>query len=544
MIQSLLVVTLLAGVADEPYFTWDSKPVKTNPRQGTVKPVGQRLSDADINKLVNESPIVPFRDVTVAVRLNDGTVWAGSKRGLMHLAPQSKRWKLFHSRRWLLDDNVVDLLVDSGTSAYVKTTAGINRISRRRTSLSAKIAKIDSEVQKRHVRKGLVGELHLTNPGDLQKGARQPDNDNDGLWTSMYVAAEAFRYGATGDSSAKENAKRSLDALMFLESITGKPGFVARSVVPISAPLESLFDKERWRVSRDRKWRWKSETSSDELVGHYFAYAVYFDVVATRDEREAIRKVVARITDHIINNDFQYIDPDGKRTRWGVWRPQELNGDPKWANERGLGSLEILSHLKVAAYITGNARYDEKARELIEKHEYAKNTVNQKIIDPPSEIHHSDDELAFLSYYPLLVLERDPALRETYLASIRRSWEIERPEHSPLFNFIYAAALQAGERRDSSTRPAQAFVDPNAYDQNACVAWFREVPEDLVCWTVDNTGRGDTSPARVIPVSERALMKWNGNPYLPKDGHDGRRMDDGTFILLPYWMGQYHRFID
>ncbi len=50
--------------------------------------------------------------------------------------------------------------------------------------------------------------------------------------------------------------------------------------------------------------------------------------------------------------------------------------------------------------------------------------------------------------------------------------------------------------------------------------------------------------AKVLPVSERRTMKWNSDPY-ELDGHgNGQERDDGTFILLPYWMGRYHRFID
>jgi hypothetical protein len=48
----------------------------------------------------------------------------------------------------------------------------------------------------------------------------------------------------------------------------------------------------------------------------------------------------------------------------------------------------------------------------------------------------------------------------------------------------------------------------------------------------------------VLPVSERHVMKWNGDPYLLDGGSDGRYRDDGAAILLPYWMGRYHRLID
>ena len=40
------------------------------------------------------------------------------------------------------------------------------------------------------------------------------------------------------------------------------------------------------------------------------------------------------------------------------------------------------------------------------------------------------------------------------------------------------------------------------------------------------------------------MMKWNGDPYSLDGGSGGGERDDGTVILLPYWMGRYHRLID
>jgi hypothetical protein len=39
-------------------------------------------------------------------------------------------------------------------------------------------------------------------------------------------------------------------------------------------------------------------------------------------------------------------------------------------------------------------------------------------------------------------------------------------------------------------------------------------------------------------------MRWNGDPYALDGGSDGRYRDDGAAILLPYWMGRYHRLIE
>src|SRR5262249_12422418 len=149
-----------------------------------------------------------------------------------------------------------------------------------------------------------------------------------------------------------------------------------------------------------------------------------------------------------------------------------LNHDLRRQGDRGLNSLEILSHLKVAAHIVGNPRYAAKAKELIEQHSYGINTVYQKHNWPFDYVNHSDDELAFLAYYPLLWLERDPELRKIYLASIRRSWMSERMEKSPFFNFIYGASWQANDWTDPMKRPDKAYVDPDVYDRQACLDWF------------------------------------------------------------------------
>ncbi len=92
------------------------------------------------------------------------------------------------------------------------------------------------------------------------------------------------------------------------------------------------------------------------------------------------------------------------------------------------------------------------------------------------------------------------------------------------------------------------------YDRNVCLQWFRDVPADLIDWTVINSTRrdfgrpflsrhGQLSSTRILPVAERRLMRWNGDPYELDGGAAGHGRDDGTFILLPYWMGRYHRLI-
>ena len=159
--------------------------------------------------------------------------------------------------------------------------------------------------------------------------------------------------------------------------VTETPGFVARTVIPSDwdqmadrnrtytpqqVAAEQLANprfkrvENRWRKSGDGKWLWKGDTSSDEITGHYFAYALYYDLVADREERRRVAQLVRRITDFIIDGGYTLRDIDGKPTLWGVWSPERLLEDPDWQPERGCNSVEILSYLAVAHHITGDAK--------------------------------------------------------------------------------------------------------------------------------------------------------------------------------------------
>jgi hypothetical protein len=403
-------------------------------------------------------------------------------------------------------------------------------------TLAVKSRTFIDRIQARHNRWGLTASSELRVPGDAST-SRPVSTDNDGLWTAMYVAAECFRYAVTHERDARENARHGMEAILRLESITGIPGFPARSFIKVGEDVQPR-DGE-WHDTPDGQWRWKGDTSSDEIVGHYFVYPIYYDLAADESEKPRLRAAIERITNHILDHNYQLIDADGQRTRWGWWGPEEIWKD---ADETGLRALHILSHLRVASYLTGNAqlraRYQQHYDDLVNKHQYALLTRNQKIM-VPGHINHSDDELAFLSYYPLLQYETDPRLLEIYKESLERSWRIERPERNPLWNVIYAAGTAAQDwARAESLRT------------------LREIPMDTISWTVRNSHRLDVPvdpvPDRfghrqsliVLPYDELPMSKWNGNPYNLDGGNGGRSEDDGAYFLLPYWMGRYHKLID
>lgn len=483
---------------------------------------------------------LPGLEITVLAEDQPGVVWVGTKQGLFAINTMSRDVRSYYAgQRWLPDDHVLGIGLDAPAKAsvlWVETPKGFSRIEFKTLTLADKSKTFVERVRARHVRWGMTSDSHLRVPGDLSSN-QMVSSDNDGLWTAMYVAAEAFRYKVTGAADARAYAKEGMQALLRLEEITGIPGFPARSFIKKGVDLQPK-DGE-WHDTPDGVWRWKGDTSSDEIVGHYFAYPIYYDLVADEAEKKQLAAALDRITNYILDNDYQLLDVDGKHTLWGYWGPDLIWPDP---DETGLRALHILAHLRTAMHVTqseaNRAKYKKHYDELINQHRYHLLLRNQKIM-VPGHINHSDDELAFLSYYPLLQYETDPKLRAVYIESLERAWQIERPERNPLWNFIYAVGSGSKE-----------------YDREASIRTLREIPMDLVEWTVTNSHRldvpldeyadrhGRKQALIVLPYDELPMTKWNGNPYRVDGGNGGRSEDDGAYFLLPYWMGRYHKLIE
>ena len=324
---------------------------------------------------------LPYDDFTTLASGEEGVVWFGTALGAIRYDGES--WFYRQGPRWLPHDEVRCMAVTSEGHAWMGTKQGLSLIERRMTALKEMASFYEKEIDLYHRRTsfGYVDHVRLERPGD-KSSAVQSDSDNDGLWTSMYGAGECFAYAAMGSPEAKSRAKAAFEALNFLREVTqggthpAPPGFVARTILPTSGPNPNEGTREkdrakseehdslwkmidpRWPVSEDGKWYWKTDTSSDELDGHFFFYGLYYDLVAgTNEERDPVKKHVAAIANHLIDHGFQLVDHDDLPTRWARYAPEEMNGAQEWWVERGLNSLSILSHLATAEHICGGGRY-------------------------------------------------------------------------------------------------------------------------------------------------------------------------------------------
>lgn len=501
---------------------------------------------ADEWYVLDGSQGMPYEDMTCIAAFPNGDVWGGTSLGAWRL--RGGEWRYFHGRRWLPGDRVNAIAAGPDGSAWIATDGGVSHITEQAMTLEQKAAYYEKLTQSRHSRRGWISGCRLKEKGNPEGGIIADASDNDGLWTAIYVAAEAFRYGATRSPEAREHARTGMNAMLDLVRLSGYPGYPARAIVRKDEGCDGFNPTETVRVAGETDPIWyqspvdpslmcKGDTSSDELDGHYFGWYVYYELVADKKEKEEIARICRAVTDNLLSHNFNLIGHTGRVTRWGVFEPAVINSDPHWIEERGLNSLSLLNYFKVAIHICGDKRFLDAYETLVREHHYLQNTLlyRNAVVWPCTN--YSDDELAYCDYYPLLCLERDPERRAILMHSLENSWRGLRNEDRTWFNVTYGALTGRPCRIEEARKTLEDW------------------PWDMVNWQVANSHRHDVKVTpktrrtdqeinKVLPMSERPLMRWNANPWNADGDGDGMSEEDGGAWLLGYWMGRYHRLLD
>lgn len=572
--------------------SWAPRPVKavTVDSDGALwfaSPQGVGKFDGKEWTLFEGSDGLPYNDFTSAAA-GPGGVWFGTTKGAIRWDGEDFRYR--QGMRWLPSDEVRDIEVAADGSAWIATAGGVSHIQFLDMTLAEKAKHYEDLIDKynRRTEFGYVLETTFERPGDLDSPNRNYDSDNDGLWTCMYAAGECYAFAATGDPKAKERADLAWSAMRQLGTVTqggshpAPKGFVARTILPTSGenPNETNYTPEkdretqkrdklwkvidpRWPTSEDGQWYWKTDTSSDELDGHYYFYGLYYDLVADEEQKKVVREHVRDLTDHLIDNGYQLVDHDGLPVRWARYSPEEMNGSLEWWIERGLNSLSMLSYLQTTAHITGDAKYKEHMQILMDEHGYHQNMLYPKVHMGAGTGNQSDDEMAFMTYYNLMKYESDPELKRRWALSWSHYWRLEEPENNPFFNFAYIAMCKDVV---TITPFAEVPMIPRSQEWlDESIETLVRFPLDRFAWAHDNSERldiielppwsylaGESRSGRaqgyrpdnnVIPVDERYFNHWNHSPWSLGNGGNGTEMGSGAVYLLPYYMGVYYGFI-
>ena len=475
---------------------------------------------------------LPVEDTRCVELGFDGDLWIGTERGAVRMLDDD--WHYFGADHWLPDNRVNDIAVGDN-KVYIATDGGIGIIKYEPFTLLKK-----AEYFERHIREWghmRMGFIHMLIKRDGQW--IRHISDNDGSITGQYLASLCYKYAVTGDEATREKAVESFRALVWMNQITQHEGFIARAIW-------SPADREpratggsgglpaRWYPTPDNKWHWKGDTSSDEVIGHYYAVTLFHDLVARGKEKEAARNHIQVMSDYIIDCDWTMHDLDGKPTRWARWNPEYLLRAYGYS-DRGVNGLEALAFMESAIAITGDERFKEGYQQLIDWG-YPENTIRQKNTFPPTSVAPWDDNLAFKSYNALLRYATDPTLLSIYMRSLERSWEIKRIEQMPWFNFTYGAYTG----NDCETGPAVQFL--------------REWPLDPVQHNFSNSHRDDLfvedgyksyeGALKRLSLRETSAIRAHRRAIHLDGGNSGARMLEPSGFLRDYWMGRYYGMIE
>ena len=477
---------------------------------------------------------LPYEDTTCLATGFDGDLWIGTTRGAIRKL--GDEYHYFGADHWLSGDNVRDIAVGDRV-VYIATDTGIGIIRYEPYTLLKKAAYYERHLNEwGHKRLGFMHQLYWAGN---KEGWLREISDNDGGHTAHYLAAMSFKYAATRDEKARQEAVDAFGAMVWLDIVTPKPGFIARAIWSLKADKGHRSTRgsgglpAKWYPTPDGLWMWKGDTSSDEVDAHFYAVSIFHDLAARGPEKDLAKKHIARMASHIIDNGWVLRDMDGKPTRWGRWDPKYLL-NPYGHESRGLNGMEAQSFMRTAFALTGDAKYEQGFQQLL-KWGYHTYTVRQKLTFPPEAVVPWDNELAFRAYYPLLRYTRDPELRSIYLRSIERSWEVMRMQQVPFFNFIYGG------------------LTGNDCEVERAVKHLREWSLDLVGHNYRNSHRCDLGPepgyipyqgvTRAMSPRETQAM-WGSRSALGYDGGSGgRTVTPPIGWLEDYWMGRYFGMI-
>ena len=497
--------------------------------------------DATSGKQIGDKKIkLPWTEINYVEEI-DGNLWFGSTKGAFMLKDDGK-FNYYYGKRWMPSNNVKHISKGTDGSILILTETGLGQIVFEEMTLFDKAQFYEKQVRNRHIRLGFNATLVDMDNGNFDTG-RLSDSDNDGLWTTMYLAGQVFRYEVTKSEDALQNCREAMDAMERLFSINPVPGFPSRSFER-SGYIEQLHDPDRWQHSNDPEWDWKSTTSSDEAIGHIFAYGAMAELM-DNDLKDRAIVLIDTLMSHIVRNDMYMVDYDGKPTTWGRWNPEYVNARPKMVGDRKINASNIIGMLQTAYHFTGKEKYKEKAFDLMDNHGYLDNLMwpMKDVAMAPDDAddwskmlseswNHSDDEMYFVGYWGLYRYAFNDTLKTKFKEAILDHWEIERPEKEGAWNIM------------------TALTGTQEFDLEEAAWYLREHPMDMVAWEVMNSHRKDITfiepnfreqtTAEVLPPDERRVQRHNANMFTLDGGRNGtEEFSAGDIWLLPYWMGRY-----
>jgi hypothetical protein len=377
---------------------------------------------------------------------------------------------------------------------------------------------ISAEIRARHLPFGAILDPVFAAPDSNEIVAYSRAGDS-AIWTGHYLAAESFRFAASGAADALENAAHAVDSLQALVDVTGA-NLLARARVPADSPFAAAVLQEEapngihTTQIGGRTFHWIGNTSRDQYLGVFFGLSVAYERIEVAALRERIAALASRMLDFLTANAWNVVMPNGAISTSFLPRDDQLLSllqvgrqvnpqrfDSLYRNERFLRSLGVILPI---------------AFDVLDDHDS-----------------YFKFNLDVIALYNLIRLESPGTHRDRYLDAydvLRRTVDDHGNAH---FNMIDRALKGPDGARDTAT---VALLR----------AWLRRPRRDFF---VDLRGIvpacGDNRACQPVPVEQRVLSDflWQRSPFQLFGGGDGFIESPGIDFLLPYWMARFHHLL-
>ena len=370
----------------------------------------------------------------------------------------------------------------------------------------------------RHLPHGLILDPIFEAP-DSDRIVAYSRGGDSAIWSGHYLAAETYRFVATGSADAWSSVIRCIGELRKLVDVTGA-NLLARCWLPADSPFVASVAAEEagngvyTSMLDGRPAVWVGNTSRDQYLGFLFGLSVAFEWIHDEGIRAEIRDLVTRTVEFLLGRNWAVRMPDGS-TSTVFWHR---------ADQR-LAVLQVGRQVNDARF-SGPYRRDR----LLGSAQTIP-TIGAEVVDDHSS--YFKFNLIAIGMFALIRSELSDTHRGRYMTAYRIFRRTVDDHGNAHFNMIDRALQGPDSRRDAET-------------VELLLAWTRRPSRDF---RIDYRGLlpscGDNKACRPLPVEDRVRTDfvWQRSPFQIHGGGDGFIETAGVDFLLPYWMARVYRII-
>ncbi len=427
-------------------------------------------------------------------------------------------------------------------------------------------------------------------------------SENNGLWTSLYVASQAYRYAATGDADALEQVLRTLRATRRMMDITGTRGLYTRDFRDPNLPQQScpadpmqyvppgsdmvgnrwvmvgddgcfltwdpalaegegdwVRDEEHCTSDEYAGFCWQRNGSKDELSGHLYAATLVAKLVDNDEAQALALGILEDAIAHLIANEFWITDYDGRPTRFGSAHALSLDHIP------GFNALLALSWTRAAASVTHDTEVidfyegclldyrdtDDCIDATLENGSDYRTYLTDFALLLGCQTNYDNVNIALLGYTGLMLMEPNPELVATYRSAFHAGSRGPDPHGRNLWEqgnaFLNFSLVQLMAEEPEDAEAAVALVRDG-------IEALYGFPANNIRREIDNgevevecvSDRHGNLASTPMPIGQRctSVFEWWGDPAQIENCEARPNLvHPPAGYLLPYWMGRYNGFI-